>query len=174
MAFGAGDVGMAAREREMSFGVVVEGGWRPVLRIVAFAAVSFVVFGGELAVVDVAVAGFALLRCACKARGVIGGGFVALRARDGAMRAEKKEFCFGVVEAGYVRPGFCGVAGLAAERGTVGALAAHAVAEFAFVRIGMAGGAGAFGEMKWQNFVGSAGSAEFVALGAGDCGVRAG
>ena len=89
MAFGAGDAGVATGEREMSFGAVVETGWRPVLRVVAVGAVGFVVFrGGELAVVDVIVAGFALLRRACESRGVIGGGFVALRAGDGAMRAE--------------------------------------------------------------------------------------
>ena len=68
MAFGAGDVGVAAGEREMSFGGVVEGGWRPVLRVVAVGAMGFVVLGGgELVVVDVVVAGFALLRRACKA-----------------------------------------------------------------------------------------------------------
>jgi len=106
MTFGAGDVGMATSKREMGFDVVVERGWGPVLRIVAVRAVGFVVPGYELVVVDVVVAGFASLRRACKARGVIGGGFVALRTGDSAMRAEKREFCFGVVEAGYVRPRF--------------------------------------------------------------------
>src|SRR5579863_3733981 len=105
VAFGAKDVGVAAGEREMGPGVVVECGWRPVLRIVAIGTMGFVVLDcGELTVVNVVVAGFALLGRACKARGVVGGGFVALCAGDGAMRADKRKFRFGVVEAGYIQP----------------------------------------------------------------------
>ena len=95
-----------------------------------------------------------------------------MRAGDGTMRAEEREFCFGVVEAGYVHPGFCGVAGFAAEGGAVGALAVHAVVEFALVRIGVAGGAATVREVEGQDFVGATGSAELVAFGAGDRGVR--
>jgi len=66
------------------------------------------------------------------------------------------------------------VAGLAAEGGAVGALAGHAIVEFAFVGIDVAGGAGAIREVEGQDLVGTAGGSEFVAICAGDRGVSTG
>jgi hypothetical protein len=98
---------------------------------------------------------------------------VALAAANGAMHAQKREFCFGMIEAVDVRPGFCVVAGFAAERRTIGAFAGHAIVELALVWIGVAGGAGAVLKMEGENFVGAAGRADFMAIGAGDRGMCA-
>ena len=61
MTLGAGNVGVAAGESEMSARVVIEGGRHPALRVVAIAAVGLGVFGEELAVVSIVVAGLTLL-----------------------------------------------------------------------------------------------------------------
>ena len=48
------------------------------------------------------------------------------------------------------------MAGFAAEGRAIGAFASHAIVEFAFVRIFVAGGAGAILKMERKNFVGAA------------------
>lgn len=88
MAFGAGNIRMAAGEGEVSAGIVIEGGRNPALSVVAIDAVSLAVFSDKLRIVSVNVAGFALLGSAFEARFVTGGGFVAIATGYGTMRAE--------------------------------------------------------------------------------------
>ena len=61
MAFGAGNIRMAAGEDEVSAGIVIEGGRNPALSVVAIDAVGLAVFSDKLRIVSVNVAGFALL-----------------------------------------------------------------------------------------------------------------
>jgi len=61
MTFRAGNIRVAAGQRQVRPGVMVEGGWGPSLRIVALGAASLIILCEELSAVSVVVAGFALL-----------------------------------------------------------------------------------------------------------------
>jgi len=61
MALSAGYVGVSTGQSEVGAGVVIEGGRNPALGIVAINAMGLSVFGLELRIVGVDVAGFALL-----------------------------------------------------------------------------------------------------------------
>lgn len=88
MAFGAVNVGVASGQGEASFSVVIKGGGRPALRIVAISAVRLIVLGQELFVVSVGVTRFALRWRALKTRSRRGNGLVAVRARHRSMGAQ--------------------------------------------------------------------------------------
>ena len=87
MTFVAGHVGVAASQREVRFGVVIKAGRNPAMRVVAIGAVGLVVLGKELPVVGVFVTGFAQSGSAFKAGRGICDGFMAIGARNSAMRA---------------------------------------------------------------------------------------
>ena len=148
---------------------MVKRGWGPALVHMAIPAFCDSVLGRELAAVRIRVAGFAILRRSFELN-FVGAGerLVAFVARDPAMRAEQSKFCFRMVEAADVDPGFGAVARFAAQRGSIGALLRHALLEFALVGIRVAGSAGAVREMERQNLVRSSAEARFVALRAGD------
>lgn len=88
MAFGTRHVGVAAGQWQVGARIVVEGGRRPMLRIVAVGTMSLGILGHKLGVVRVEMAGFALLRGALEAGVVSRGGLVAFAAGNRAMRAE--------------------------------------------------------------------------------------
>jgi len=67
MTFGAGHVGVATGQCEVSAGIVIERGRNPALGIVAINAVRFSVLGLELRIMSIDVASFALLRSAFEA-----------------------------------------------------------------------------------------------------------
>ena len=156
VALHAGNIGMATGEWEMRFCVVVEDRGRPANGIVTIGAASLIVLGEKLSVVSVFMTGFALRRRICERGLRVRRRLVAIGARNGAMRSEKRIFCFGVIEAGNIAPGFYVVAGFAAEGRSVTSLARHLHDELSFVRIDVARGAGAVLEMERQDFVGTA------------------
>lgn len=78
----------------MRFSVVVEDGGCPALRVVAFGTMRLLVFGQELTVVGVLMAGFTERGRALESGFRIRGGLVAIDAGDGAMCSEQGEFCF--------------------------------------------------------------------------------
>ena len=99
--------------------------------------------------------------------------FVAFSTRHGAVRSDQREFGFRVVEPIHVRPGFCAVASLAPERGSIGPAALHAVAKLPIMRILVTCGAIAVLKMERENLIRSARCARHMAFGAGDGNVRA-
>ena len=173
MAFSAGNIGMSTGQGKVRLGIVVKGRGHPALGIVAIAAMGLAVLGNELRIVGVVVTSLTLLRSAFEARFVTASGLVAIAADDGAMSTHKREFGFGVIETVNVGPGFYIVAGLTTEGCAVGALASHAIVEFALVWILVTGRAGAVFVMEWKNFIGAACGARFVTIGAGNSNVRA-
>lgn len=165
---------MAAGQWELGASGVVEGRGHPAHRVVAIDAMGAAIFRRELTIVCILVAGFAEFGCAFEAGLVASGGLMAIRAGHRAMGSEERERSFRMIEAVDICPGFCGVAGLAAEGRPAGALADHAVVEFAVVGIVVAGGAAAVLEMERNGFVHSARRTQFVAIGAGNGDVSAG
>jgi len=79
-----------------------------------------------------------------------------------------------MVKTADINPRFGVVAGLAAERRSIGALLRHAILELSLVRIHVTGSAGTFIEVERENFVGSSAEAGFVTFRAGYGHVRAG
>jgi hypothetical protein len=92
-------------------------------------------------------------------------------ALDHAVRAEKREFRLVMVEADDIDPGAHVVAGLASQRGTVGAWLGHAIFEFAVMGIRVARRATAIFEAERQDFVGAACRSHLVTIGARNGGV---
>jgi len=175
VAHGATHVCVAARQRELCAFVVVERGRGPPLIHVAIPALGDSILGSELAAVRIRMAGFAILRRSLELNFVRAGErFVAFAAGHPAMSPNQREFRFRMVEAADVDPGPSAVARFAAERGSIGALLRHALLEFAFMGIGVAGGARAVFEVKRQNLVRSSAEAGFVAFRAGNGDVGSG
>lgn len=172
MALVAFHSGMSPLQRELGPLVMVENRRYPTLSIVTIGAEIFSRFGNELSTVGVQVTGIAFLGSAFELNLFSSGQrFVAGAASDGAMRPKQREFCLAVIKAGDLGPGSGIVASFAAERRAVGALSFHSVAEFAVVRILVAGGTGFVGELKGQDLVCAIGHACFVAIVAGNRGV---
>lgn len=170
----AAHIGMTALQREAGTGVVIENGRNPALHVVTIGAYGFSGFD-ELRVVRVFVALLAHLSCSFELD-FLGAHrhLVAGAALHDAVRAEQREFCFGMIETVYVDPGAGVVAGFAAERRSVGAALRHAVVEFAMMRVRVAGGASHVREAEGHDFVGATGGAGFMAVETGDGGVSAG
>lgn len=91
-----------------------------------------------------------------------------------AVRAEKREFRFRMVEAVDIGPGPHVVAGFASLRCAVGASLGHAIFEFAVVGIRVAGSATAIFEAERHDFVGAACRPHLVTIGARNGGVGSG
>ena len=175
VALGAGDIRMASGQWKLRALVMVKRRGSPALIDVAVRAFCHSVLGGKLRAVRIGVAALAIFRRPSKLNFVrTGERFVAFVARNRAMRAHERKFCFGMVKATDVDPRTRVVARFATEGGAVRALLLHAVLEFAFVGIGMAGRTGAVRKMEWQDLVGSSAEACLVAIGTGDGHVRAG
>ena len=175
VALRAGYVCVATSQWKLRALVVVKGGGGPALIDVAIRALRDSILSGKLCAVRVRVATLAILRRACKLNFMrTGERLVAFVACNRAMCADQREFRFGMVESTNIDPRARVVAGLASERGAIGALLRHAVFKFAFVGIGMAGGAGAVLKMEWQDLVGSSAEAYLVAFGASNGYVSAG
>jgi len=62
VALGAGDIGVATGKSEMGFGVMVKSRRNPVLGVVTVRTMRLGILNDELAVMDILVTGFALLR----------------------------------------------------------------------------------------------------------------
>ena len=173
MALVAGYVGMATGQCEMGAGVVIEGGWDPALGVMAVATVGFAVLCNELGVVGVLVASLARLGGALEAGFVAGCGLMAFAAGHRPVGADQREFGFGMIEAVDVCPGTGIVASFATEWSAIGALAGHAIIEFAPVRIFVASRARAVFELEGKHLVGTAAETYFMAIGARDGDVSA-
>lgn len=166
MALHTGHICVAARQRQSSFCIVIEGRRRPSQRIVAIGAMCRSVVYRELPAVRIAVASLALLRRSCESRLVGRARLVAVRTSDGAMSAQQRKFRLRMIETADVRPGFRGVARFAAQQRTIRTFLLHARREFAVVYVAMAGSARPVFEMKRQYTVRATALAGFVALGA--------
>ena len=92
--------------------------------------------------------------------------FVTIAAFDSPVRAEEREFGFGMVEAVDVCPGPHMVASFAAQRRAVGAALRHAVLELVVMRILVAGCTASVFEMEGQNLIRSARRAYLMTIGA--------
>lgn len=169
------DAGMSAGEREFGALVVVKCGRNPALFIVTWSAEGFAGAVRKLAAVGFNVAAFAGQCGSLELNFLFARGhFVASAAGYSAMRADEREFRFGVIETIDVRPRFGAVAGFATEGGAIGAAALHAIAELPVMRIGVTGGAGAVFKMEWKNFIFAASGAGDVAIGTRNGDVSAG
>jgi len=169
MAHGAAHICMRPGQRKLRAFIVVKRRGRPALVHMAIPTFCDSAFGSKLAAVRIRMAGFAILRRSLELNLVgTGGHLVAFVACGRAMRSQQCKFCFRMVEAADVDPGFGAVAGFAAQRGSVGALLRHALLEFSLVGIRVAGSARAVLEMERQNLVGSSGETGFVAVRTGD------
>jgi len=157
---------VSALQWEVRAGVVIEGRWRPPLNIVTVGTSGLSFLRCKLSSVGVNVAGFAVLwrslelnfpRC--------GLDLVALPTADRAMRPKQRKLRLGVIKSVHICPGLVVVARLTTEICSVGSLLRHPFAEFAFVGVLMACGAGLILEVKRQNFVHTSTQANLVALG---------
>ena len=154
----AGDTRMPARQRQMCL-VMIKRRGNPPLRVVAVGAVGLAVLCQELPVMGVLVAGFTLHRRAFESLVGIGRSLVALSAGNRAVRAEERELGLGVIEAVDIGPRLHGVARFAAERRSIRPLLCHAIVEFTFMRIFMAGSARLILEFERQYLVRAPGCA---------------
>jgi len=135
----------------------------------AIPALCYSILGGKLAGVRIRVAGFTILWRSLELNLMgVGERLVAFDASDRAMCPRQGKFRFRMVKAADVDPGPGAVAGFAAHGRSVGALLLHALLEFAFVWIRVAGGACGVLEMEGQNLVCSTAEARFVAVHAGN------
>jgi hypothetical protein len=166
---------VGACQGKLSALIVVERGGRPTLIHMAVPAPGDSVFRSELARVRIRMAGFAILRRSLELNLVrIGRHFVTLITCNRSMTSEQREFCFRMIEASDIHPGPGTMAGFATECDAIRSFLRHAVFEFAFMRIGVACGAGGVREMESQHLVGPAAKAGLVTLGARHRDVRTG
>ena len=181
MAHGAGHVLVGPRQRELGSFVMVKGGRRPVLVDMAVGALRnprlhsrlIAVLGCELSSMRVHVALFAFLRSALELNFMgPGQSFVALAAGHPTMGTKQGELRLGVVEALNVNPRPGVMAGLAAERRSVGALGGHPLLELTFMHVFVAGVAGHVRKVEREDLVGPAGESRLVAFGAAHGHVR--
>lgn len=99
---------------------------------------------------------------------------VTIAALHRTMRTEQWKLRFRMVEPADVRPRSRVVASLTAERRAIGATLRHAILEFAMMWVFVACGAGHILEDKRQDFVRTARSSHFMAIGTRHGGVRPG
>lgn len=92
---------------------------------------------------------------------------MALATGNRAVSAEQWELGFGMIETINVRPGLYRVASFATEGRAVSTPASHAIVKLALMRIGVARGAAVILEVERHDLVGSAGSADLVAIATG-------
>ena len=171
----AADICVSACQRKLSALIVVKRRRRPTLVHVAVSALRDSILRGKLAAVHVRVTRITICRRSFELNFVIArGDFVTVRAADRAMGPCESKFGFGMIETPDVDPGARRVARFAAQRGSIGPLLRHAVLEFALVRIGVTGRAGAVIEMERQDLVRASGQARLVTFRAGDRHVRPG
>lgn len=142
MAFAAVDIRMSTRQRQVRLRVMVKCGGHPTLHIMAFRAMRLIVFGQELSIVRVLMAGLALLRRAFESRFGSRSRLVALSTCHGSVCPQEWKLCLRVIEAADVPPGLGIVASLAAKRPSVRTFSRHLLVELTFMRVLMASRAG--------------------------------
>ena len=143
----ASNVLVGASQRERGSLVMIKIGGFPARGVVTTGAIRGVLSGRELSGMGIVVASGALLRRRAKIHileaGLDAGRTVAISAGDAAVRPEKRERGFGMVEARQNHPVRSAVASLATHRSTVRPLSRHLCVELALVRVDVTGCAGA-------------------------------
>ena len=165
VAFIARYVRVSSLQRKMSPRIMIESRRNPALRVVAIRARGLPGLR-ELARVRVFVTILTNLRRAFELHFFRAcGNLVTIAALHRTMRAKQRELCFRVVKTFYVRPRPRVMTSLAAERRAIGSPLGHPVVELAVMDILVAASARHVFEDKRQDFVRSACSSHFMAIG---------